>query len=73
MPCTNGLDENVAWTNQESFNHANFSLESKYDPLQAVYYGDSYIHEAKFGVAYSGVNVLHTKVDRNGTIHMIIN
>lgn len=70
MPCTNGLDDNVVWTNQESFNHANLSLVSRYDPLQAVYYGENYIREKQFGVVYSGVDILHTKVDRNGTEKM---
>lgn len=66
MPCTKELNLEVAWTNQELFNHANLTLATRYEPLQDVYYGDSYIREAKFGVVYIGFRVLHTKVDRNG-------
>jgi len=66
QPCTNQLSPNVAWTNQELFNHVNHSLETHYQPLEDIYFGDSYISGAGFGVTYSGVHILHTKVDRDG-------
>lgn len=71
LPCSDISTDDVEWTNQELFNHVNFTLDTQYHPILTQYYGETYIERSGFGVVYSGMHLLHTKVDRNGNIRVI--